>query len=54
MKKTSQSSPTKKMATLMLLLLIAILPASAAQRTLQEMNSIAYSAFNLSETSSDP
>ena len=38
----------------MLLLLIAILPASAAQRTLQEMNSIAYSAFNLSETSSDP
>ena len=54
MKKPSQSSPTKKMATLMLLLLIAILPASAAQRTLQEMNSIAYSAFNLSETSSDP
>ncbi len=52
--KTSQSSPTKKMATLMLLLLIAILPASAAQRTLQEMNSIAYSAFNLSETTSDP
>lgn len=42
------------MATLMLLLLIAILPASAAQRTLQEMNSIAYSAFNLSETTSDP
>lgn len=54
MKKPCQSSPTKKMATLMLLLLIAILPASAAQRTLQEMNSIAYSAFNLSETSSDP
>lgn len=54
MKKPSQSSPTKKMAALMLLLLIAILPASAAQRTLQEMNSIAYSAFNLSETSSDP
>lgn len=54
MKKPSQSSPTKKMATLMLLLLIAILPASAAQRTLQEMNSIAYSAFNLSETSTDP
>ena len=54
MKKPSQSSPTKKMATLMLLLLIAILPANAAQRTLQEINSIAYSAFNLSETSSDP
>ena len=44
----------KRMATTALLLLITILPIHAAQRTLQEMTSIAYSAFNLDESTADP
>ena len=46
--------PKKRMVTMTLLLLIAILPIHAAQRTLQEMTSIAYSAFNLDESTADP
>ena len=52
--KASALFTKKRMATTALLLLITILPIHAAQRTLQEMTSIAYSAFNLDESTADP
>ena len=47
--------PNKGRVSLLLLMaLMATMSLHAAQRTMEEMKSIAYAAFNLSETQSDP
>ena len=52
--KTTHSPNKRRVSLLLLMALMATLSLHAAQRTMEEMESIAYAAFNLSETQTDP
>ena len=52
--KTAHSPNKRRVSLLLLMALMATLSLHAAQRTMEEMESIAYAAFNLSETQTDP